>query len=372
MLIANYSYINQICGHNHSGITNPYWIIRAHSMRGYYQPQQNDGDLESKYKDSFTTGSYPPYSYILSPKGGLLSSTTTLYGINIFENLNLAGGLNGDTLFAGVGDLTGQLGALAYLISALSGAGDLSGNIQGSVSIAASLVGSGDLTGALGALIDILADLNGAGDLTGSIAGALQAASNLIGSGDLVGGIQAVVQILSNLTGTSSLTAAIIGQWSMISAVSGGSTLTGDINALAHILSDLVSSGTISLTSGAVPGSLAAIITSCGDLSPESLASAVWSALQTSINNPGTAGAALLAAGSAGDPWSTILPSTYTGTQAGAILDRIQILMDELHKIQGLDVSTPMTVTPTQRTAGAIDLAITGDGETITVVTRQP
>ena len=45
-------------------------------------------------------------------------------------------------------------------------------------------------------------------------------------------------------------------------------------------------------------------------------------------------------------------------------------VVDELHKIQGLDISNPMTVTPTTRDAGSIHLDITGDGETTTTVTR--
>jgi len=50
----------------------------------------------------------------------------------------------------------------------------------------------------------------------------------------------------------------------------------------------------------------------------------------------------------------------------------VQTLADELHKIQGLDAANPMTVTPTTRVAGDIELDITGDGETTTTVTRVP
>jgi hypothetical protein len=46
-------------------------------------------------------------------------------------------------------------------------------------------------------------------------------------------------------------------------------------------------------------------------LTAQAIANAVWDALQADINNPGTAGAALLAAGSAGDPWASLL-SGYT------------------------------------------------------------
>ena len=48
----------------------------------------------------------------------------------------------------------------------------------------------------------------------------------------------------------------------------------------------------------------------------------------------------------------------------------IEELVDELHKLQGLDASNPMTVTPTSRTTGRIRQTISGDGQTTTTVTR--
>lgn len=320
MLLRNYSYINCLCGHNHSGITNPVWIIQPHVMRGYYTPQQNDGNLETLKRDSITTGSYPPYSYILCDVGGLLSATTTLYQSNGFNNLNLAGGLNGVSTWDGTSTLSGQLGALAYLISTISGTSTLSGNIQGAVNIASNLVGSGDLTGALGALISILADLNGSGDLTGDIAGALSAVSALAGSGDLVGAIQGSVSILSDLTGTSTLTSAIIGNWDMIVNISGNGTITANITALAHLICDLISSGDITLTSGTVPGDISCDISSFSTLSPENLAAAVWNALSASFNNTGTMGEIMNNMGAATDPWTVTLEGSYTAGEIMKIL----------------------------------------------------
>lgn len=45
-------------------------------------------------------------------------------------------------------------------------------------------------------------------------------------------------------------------------------------------------------------------------------------------------------------------------------------LIKELHQLQGLDDTSPLTVTPTARTVGAISQTISGDGENVTVVTR--
>ena len=47
-----------------------------------------------------------------------------------------------------------------------------------------------------------------------------------------------------------------------------------------------------------------------------------------------------------------------------------QAKLDDLHKLQGLDISNPMTVTPSSRNVGTIEQTISGDGETSTTVTR--
>lgn len=61
--------------------------------------------------------------------------------------------------------------------------------------------------------------------------------------------------------------------------------------------------------------------------------------------------------------------SNGSTVDTSSLLDPVQV--EELYKLQGLDIDNPMTVTPTQRSADNIDLTISGDGETVTVVTRQ-
>lgn len=68
---------------------------------------------------------------------------------------------------------------------------------------------------------------------------------------------------------------------------------------------------------------------------------------------------------------STYLDATVSSRLADAdyvAADNTKI--DELHKLQGLDISNPMTVTSTSRNVGTIALDITGDGVTTTTVTR--
>ena len=115
------------------------------------------------------------------------------------------------------------------------------------------------------------------------------------------------------------------------------------------------------------------IATATGNLTPAdltALANAVWEALTVSHQTTGSMGKAMSAAGSAGDPWSTPLPGTYTGTQAGALLENIRLLAAEMHTLQALDVGTAVTATPTGITAGTIQIGITGDGITTATSTR--
>ena len=87
--------------------------------------------------------------------------------------------------------------------------------------------------------------------------------------------------------------------------------------------------------------------------SAASVADAVWDEAIAGHAGAGSTGEALSSAGSGADP------TTITK-------------VDELHKIHGLDVSNPMTVTPTSRVAGTITQVISGDGETTSTVTRSP
>lgn len=212
------------------------------------------------------------------------------------------------------------------------GDGSLSANLIPTINGAVDFTGTGTLNASAALIISMLCDLVGSGTLSANISGLLNMSIDLEGEGDLAASLSGLGNMLANLEGSGDLEATIA--------------------AFGDMYIDITVTGT--------------------GLSLANVGQAVWETLITQYSsNPDSAAAKLLAAGSAGDPWSTALPASYTGTQAGAILDRIQTLMDELHKIQGLDASSPMTVTPTQRTAGAIDLAITGDGETLTVVTRQ-
>jgi len=288
MLIANYSYINQICGHNHSGITNPCKFLRPHVMRGYYGKSQVDGNIEQIKRDGFPTGSNPPYAIVMGDKGGLISSSNTISGASS-TSISMAMGLAAQSALSGSGNLTGGLSLVIQLACGILAEGDISASLVGKLEMASALAGQGDLEASLGLIAFVVSEITGSGSVEGTFYGT---------------------------------------------------------------------------------ASLAADISSSSTLSPENLAAAVWNSIAASFNTAGTMGAKMNSAASAGDPWATALPGSYLSTEAGGILAQIQSLVDELHKIQGLDAANPMTVTPTSRTSGSIDLTISGDGETETIVTR--
>lgn len=241
MLICNYSYINQICGHNHSGVTNPVWVIAPHTMRGYYGKAQYEDIQEQIKRDGFPTGTNIPYSIIMGDKGALLSSTTTISGTGVI----------------------------------------VSGLAMGKACEAA-LTGTGTISAAsLSLVTQLAAALSGTGTIT---------VANLVG----------VVALQSSLTGTGTLTAGINVIAFMTAALEGDGTLTADLK------------GTLSMS--------AAIYVNQSEATVQQIVDAVWNAIAADYNTAGTMGNKMNSAGSAGDPWSTDLPGTYTADQAGAIL----------------------------------------------------
>jgi hypothetical protein len=97
----------------------------------------------------------------------------------------------------------------------------------------------------------------------------------------------------------------------------------------------------------------------------------IWDSMTTDYQIPGSTGKALTSAGASGDPWTGEIPGSYIEGQAGYILEQIRLLTEELHRIQGLDASAPMTITDSVRTAGDIVLNIEGNNETLSIVSRQ-
>lgn len=66
----------------------------------------------------------------------------------------------------------------------------------------------------------------------------------------------------------------------------------------------------------------------------------IWGEPMAAYTTPGTAGADLAAAGTAADPWSTLLPGGYTAGMAGAILGGV--LKANLKQVNDVNILTPV------------------------------
>jgi hypothetical protein len=245
MLICNYSYINQICGHNHSGVTNPVWIIQPHSMRGYYGLAQDSDVIEQIKRDSFPTGTESPYSLIMGDKGFLLSSTTTSNG---------------------VGTITSGLSMGKACEAALTGTGTISAaNLSLIVQLAASLSGSGTIT-------------------TASLVGVVALAASLSGTGSLTAGLNVIAFMTTTLSGTGSLTADLKGTLSMSASI-----YVNESEATVQQIVDGVWNGLATVYNN--PDTMGELLNNTGGgASPATIADAVWDEILASHSISGSTG----------------------------------------------------------------------------------
>lgn len=184
MLIANYSYINQICGHNHSGITNPCKFLRPHVMRGYYGKSQVDGNIEQIKRDGFPTGSNPPYAIVMGDKGGLISSSNTISGASS-TSISMAMGLAAQSALSGSGNLTGGLSLVIQLACGILAEGDISASLVGKLEMASALAGQGDLEASLGLIAFVVSEITGSGSVEGTFYGTASLSADISSSSTL-------------------------------------------------------------------------------------------------------------------------------------------------------------------------------------------
>lgn len=212
--------------------------------------------------------------------------------------------------------------------------GGLSASLLPTRAMVVALSGSSAFSASAALAVSMLLALAGAGALTATIQGRLAASVDLDGSGNLVAALGAIADMDLDLTGS------------------------GDLDALVSAFGDM----TIDI-----------VVTGTG-LSTANVGQAVWAALSAANDVPGTMGAKLNAAASAGDPWTTDLPGTYPAGSAGYIIGNIEGITPELStailelfKLQGLDPAAPLVVTQTSRVAGAVEQTVVEAGGTVTV-----
>lgn len=165
-------------------------------------------------------------------------------------------------------------------------------------------------------------EINGAGAFAGAGALGLNALADLDGSGDIIfAGLALVVSAVASLVGSGSLTGDIVGKLEVAASLAGSGDLAGAMGALASLVADLSGSGALA-GSPRADGYISANIRGYGDLTPEGIRDAVWAAALATINVPGTAGAAVQAAGGGGSTDPTIgEPLLYSADTNTTIVD---------------------------------------------------
>lgn len=173
MLITNYRYNMNLCGHYHSGDTNPLHFIRPHTMRGYFAPAQSSNVIEQVKRDSFPTGTSVPYSIVIGDKGSLLSSTTLVNGA-ASVSASAANGINILSSISGTSSLGSNLSIVASLNATINGLGTVTAALVGSIAMEAALNGTSNVSAQLNLISNMVATMVGSGTIsTASLNGKL-------------------------------------------------------------------------------------------------------------------------------------------------------------------------------------------------------
>jgi hypothetical protein len=132
----------------------------------------------------------------------------------------------------------------------------------------------------------------GEATLTATAIAAKLSSASLAGAGSVVSNLSVIVQGSATLTGAATMSASAAAVASLASSLSGVATMSAGLSSFVPMASSLTGAATLSSDAKGV-GNLAAVIDiGAGTvLSPESLATAVWSANTVTNKETGTFGA---------------------------------------------------------------------------------
>ena len=141
----------------------------------------------------------------------------------------------------------------------------------------------------------------GLSDIIANGALGLNTSSTLTGVGDASAIGQLIVSAIATITASGTVSANVVALLNTSATLASSGDLNGSITALGNAVANLA--GTSSLTETLIAtGKLEANITPFTELSPQNLASAVWSEQYASYNTAGTFGKLLQDAGGGSSP----------------------------------------------------------------------
>lgn len=188
--------------------------------------------------------------------------------------------------------------AVSVPVTAGNVTGSVLGNVNGSVG---SVVGN--VNGSVGSVVAPVT----AGNITGSVLGNVNGSVNSVASPVTVG-------TNNDKTGYSLSDPQ---SFNLIGNITG--TITNVLNVVNPVVAGVVTGSVLGNVNGSVGSVVSPVGISTGTFL-DAIADKVWDEPLAGHLAAGSAGNALNSAGAAGDPWSTLLPGSYTPGQAGHIL----------------------------------------------------
>ncbi len=176
----------------------------------------------------------------------------------------------------------------------------------------------------------------GQATITANMAQGVNISSTINGIGDMTGGLSLIVQLAATLLGSSDLTANMVGTVQMAAELIGQGNVTAGLNLIANIASNIDGIGAVVADIKGKASMSATIYVNQSEATVQQIVDAVWNALAVEYNNPGTMGELLNGAGSAGNPWLSIIEGSYT---AGDILKLLVAVAAGKTSISGTTVT---------------------------------
>lgn len=321
---------------------------------------------------------------------GLRDQTFLAFAGSVAQNAAVPVGYTpGDAWFPAI--QAGGLGAGSQ--SDLSGTAILAAGRNAEATSAIELTSSADMVGVANMSAMASLALSSSANATSTSAMEATASTVLSSTANMAAAAAAAASASITLTASADITLApspmvASGSFSLSStadAVGLANLAAASTSELSVLFSDLranaflVAAASSTFTGTASQGAQAFMTAASGGpeaLSPQGLATAVWSAVDSANNIPGTMGAKVNAAASAGDPWSTLLPGSYTPGSAGHLMSLlalenpdIALQLSEVWMRLGLDSANPLVNTDTLISAGPtvqLDVVSNTSGTTLT------
>jgi hypothetical protein len=162
--------------------------------------------------------------------------------------------------------------------------------------------------------------MNGSSTLTsGMISGAFMT-TTLDGVGTLTAGLSIRIQLAATLTGTATLVGNVSARIAMSATLAGTSVLTSGLSLTVRMASTMDGSSSLVANLKGIARMEAQIFVNQSEATVQEIVSGVWNAVTANYDEAGTMGEVMNNMGAVADPWSTLLPGSYTTGQAGKIL----------------------------------------------------